>query len=292
MKKPLLFALAAAVQIIAMLTIAGRYYFVESTGNTVYVPAYGFDPTDLFRGDYALVSYGDLANWTGAVDFDASAGKRVYVTPELSSTGLFVSVKGISDREPEGTRFQAKILSFSYDHPIYGYGSEPASASEALSGSFVRESEWLYEGRRFGESSSDSGVPKTDFATGDSVIAGLSSSGTVMNFYRSAEECVSDIRYGYLAKPYAKELETGTDENATKALSDICNGFPKVTIRSVQVPKTLRLDYGADRFFVEQHTGRAVENDLRKGGVEAVWKVSDSGKIVLHGLKVGDTVLR
>lgn len=292
MKKPLLFALAAAVQIVAMLSIAGRYYFVETTGSTVYVPAYGFDPTDLFRGDYALVSYGDLANWTGAVDFEAAAGKRVYVAPELSSTGLFVSVKNISDEAPDGFHLRAKVLSFSYDHPVYDYRSDSASGSGMLSGSLVRESEWLYEGRRFGEDSSDSNVPKTDFNAGDSAIAGLSSSGAVVNFYRTVDECVSDIRYGYLAKPYAKESGTGSYEDATRVLADVCNGFPKVTIRSVRVPKTLRLDYGADRFFVEQHTGRSVENDLRKGGVEAVWKVSDSGKIVLHGLKTGDVVIR
>lgn len=93
-----------------------------------------------------------------------------------------------------------------------------------------------------------------------------------------------------------KPLAAGSPESAAndedRTATDLCRSFPKVRVTSVTVPRVLRLDYGVDRFFVEENTGRTVEDALRKGGVYAIWKVSGSGKIVLHGLKIGDAVVR
>ena len=49
MKKQYLFVAAAAIQIVALLAIAVRYELVDRYGTEILVPAFGYDPTDLFR---------------------------------------------------------------------------------------------------------------------------------------------------------------------------------------------------------------------------------------------------
>lgn len=162
MKKPLLFVLAAAIQIIAMLSIAARYSYVETTGDTVYIPAVGFDPRDMFRGDYANVSYGDLALWTGAVNFDVTQGKRVYVTPEFTASGEIVAIRNVTQSAPDVRYVQAKVASFTYEHPKYGYASELSSSAVPISGTMENEREWISD---YSPSASKSeNAPQTKFS--------------------------------------------------------------------------------------------------------------------------------
>lgn len=57
MDKKILFAAAAAVQVLAILAIAARYEYVDRFGTEILVPAFGYDPMDMFRGQYANVTY-------------------------------------------------------------------------------------------------------------------------------------------------------------------------------------------------------------------------------------------
>lgn len=49
MDKKILFAAAAAVQVLAILAIAARYEYVDRFGTEILVPAFGYDPMDIFR---------------------------------------------------------------------------------------------------------------------------------------------------------------------------------------------------------------------------------------------------
>ncbi len=49
MDKRFLFAAAAALQIVALFAIAARFELVDRYGTEILVPAYGYDPRDLFR---------------------------------------------------------------------------------------------------------------------------------------------------------------------------------------------------------------------------------------------------
>lgn len=158
--KSLLFVFAALLQVAAALFIAGRYYWVETTGETVLVKATGYDPNDPFRGDFANVSYGDLVSWNGEVPFSPATGKRVYVTPEMTSSGEFVAVKSVSDSRPEGRYFQAKVASYSFDHPRYGYELDKTSSAKLEPGTFVAEDEWVSS---YGLESASSPEPQTQF---------------------------------------------------------------------------------------------------------------------------------
>lgn len=101
MKKQYLFVAAAAIQIVALLVIAVRYELVDRYGTEILVPAFGYDPTDLFRGDYVNLTYGPVSSWTGALDFKPEAGMKAFVTPEISSTGTFVAIKSVTRDKPE-----------------------------------------------------------------------------------------------------------------------------------------------------------------------------------------------
>ncbi len=64
---PKLFLLAVFLQIVLLFGIAGRYWYVESTGETFLVKAVGVDPRDLFRGDYVQIGYGGLGAYSGSI---------------------------------------------------------------------------------------------------------------------------------------------------------------------------------------------------------------------------------
>lgn len=57
MDKKFLFAAAAAIQVLAVVAIAVRYELVDRYGTEILVPAFGYDPMDVFRGQYANVTY-------------------------------------------------------------------------------------------------------------------------------------------------------------------------------------------------------------------------------------------
>lgn len=291
MKKSALFALAAALQIVATLSIAARYEYVERTGEILKIRAYGYDPTDLFRGDYVNISYGDLATWSGSIDFEPKGGQRIYVVPTVSSSGEIIALESVSDTAPQSGRYlAARELSRNYESPLYGYASEPSSSSSLLSGEWVSQNEYPYA------DSSDPEAPvKTKFSVGNSVLAAVSRSGAVQALFLNVQECASELQYSEYAKTLSgipKFSETSKYEDRNAAYVEYCRTFPKVRVSSVSVPYVLRLDYGADRLFVEQRTGIPLESSLQTATAYAVWKVSSSGKIVLHGLEMNGTLYR
>lgn len=291
MKKSVLFALAAALQIVLAFSIAARYEYVERTGETLKIRAYGFDPTDLFRGDYVNVDYGDLSSWSGSIGFDPKGGERVYVVPTVSSSGEIVSISSVSATVPDSPRYlSARVVSRNYESPTYGYASELSSSSVPVSGKWTSKNEYPYQDR----SGPDASV-KTRFSTGDSVLAAVSGTGGVRALFDGVDSCASELQYSEYAEGLSgiPEFPKETDyETRRFAYAEYCRTFPKVRITSVDVPYVLRLDYGADRLFVEQKTGIPLENALRTETAYAVWKVSSSGKIVLHGLEIGGTLYR
>lgn len=255
MKKSVLFALAAAVQVVAVLTIAARYEYVETFGKTVYIPVYGFDPRDVFRGDYASLSYGENASWTGTLGFEPKTGQTVYVAPELTSTGFFDSVKSVSEKEPSEFFVKAKVASYAFQSPTYGFESLKISSSVPLSESKFTDYQYI---------SNDPSEAK--FRIGTDVTAGVTSTGAVFALYADTDECVAGVRNGSWERqkfglPYAPDNAEIPRETAL----GVCAKYPKVRITSVAVPRELRLDFGVDRLFVTENGGRPVENDLRAG---------------------------
>lgn len=291
MKKPVLFALAAALQIVLTLLIAARYEYVERTGETLKIRAYGYDPTDLFRGDYVSINYGDLSAWSGSVEFEPKGGERVYVVPTVSSTGEIISISSVSTDVPDSSRYlAARVVSRNYESPTYGYSSELTSSSMPLSGKWVSQNEYPYPDY------SDPKAPvNTKFSVGDSAFAAVSETGAVRALFQGVQDCASELQYAEYSKSLSgvPELPKEADyEKRHSAYAEYCRTFPRVRITSVDVPYVLRFDYGADRLFVEQKTGIPLENALRTETAYAVWKVSSSGKIVLHGLEIGGTLYR
>lgn len=46
-----------ALQIVLLLTIAGKYYYISGTGETITLKTAPVDPRDLFYGDYVILQY-------------------------------------------------------------------------------------------------------------------------------------------------------------------------------------------------------------------------------------------
>lgn len=88
LRKPLLFGLAITIQIVILLGIIGRFEYIRATGQTLYIELTGYDPTDLFRGDYVNLAY------------------RMSTSPDLLGSGrtsLYGSVRYIVPKITNGT---------------------------------------------------------------------------------------------------------------------------------------------------------------------------------------------
>ena len=57
MKKSLYIFLALSLQFIILFSVIGKYEYIKNTGITTYIEASGYDPTDIFKGDYVNVQY-------------------------------------------------------------------------------------------------------------------------------------------------------------------------------------------------------------------------------------------
>lgn len=57
MKRLSLIYSVIALQLVVLATIIGCYEYVKATGQTIYIPVTGYDPTDIFRGDYVNIAY-------------------------------------------------------------------------------------------------------------------------------------------------------------------------------------------------------------------------------------------
>lgn len=80
-------------------------------------------------------------------------------------------------------------------------------------------------------------------------------------------ECASGLESNsWRVKAVAMPATDATaHEVRQKEYREKCRTFPQVTVKSVNVPRILRLDYSADRLFIEEGTGRPVESALAKG---------------------------
>lgn len=52
-----IFIACALLQVVILLGIIARFEYLKSTAALWYMPITGYDPTDIFRGDYVNVAY-------------------------------------------------------------------------------------------------------------------------------------------------------------------------------------------------------------------------------------------
>lgn len=301
MEKRTLVLLAAVFQAVALLFIAAKYWYVDYSGRTVLVRAYGYDPLDPMRGEYAAISYGPLAVWTGATDFERNSGREVYVVPELTSSGEFVSVRSVLAKRPNEFSIRAKIVSDSFEKPVYSFA--PAEgAPPSFSGTFANVEEWVVKMSEspLVEPGRETDVPYTKFRAGSGAIAGVTLTGSVFALYSDLAECKDSLRYSHYQDAFGSGSEMDqkiamaipTDyPGFQEAVANKCAAFPKIVITDVKVSRALRLDYLADRLFVSERTGAAVEKLLRERVSYAEWRVSSLGTVV-RSIRSGDVVIR
>lgn len=99
----ILFALCIALQIILIGTVFGVRYYTRINGAAVVVHASQYDPRDLIRGDYLLLSYdiGMMNKYQIDNGLDVKPGDVVYVSLEKSSYTNYWQVRRVSHAPPQ-----------------------------------------------------------------------------------------------------------------------------------------------------------------------------------------------
>ncbi len=105
MNKKKYIILVIALQIAVLMSFIVRYEILKATGTTVYVRLRGYDPTDIFRGDYVNLAY----------EFPYSGTRNIYgmryLTPEIDDDRV-TGIQDLSREEPkEGVFFQISSIS-------------------------------------------------------------------------------------------------------------------------------------------------------------------------------------
>lgn len=89
------------LQILVLGSFIVRYEFLKATGTTVYIPLRGYDPTDIFRGDYVNLAY-ELPYEGNNLSY--SYGEKQYLIPEIEGKSV-TRIQQITTTKPESGIF-------------------------------------------------------------------------------------------------------------------------------------------------------------------------------------------
>ncbi len=106
MKKINIFFLFVLLQICILFWIIGNYEYIKSNWKTVYIQATGYDPVDIFRGDYVKIAYKLKLSATQANQIGKKSlyGKKIYIVPKQEKN-LIVWVEEILTEKPNDKFF-------------------------------------------------------------------------------------------------------------------------------------------------------------------------------------------
>jgi uncharacterized membrane-anchored protein len=93
MKRQYLIILAIIFQIIILWSFVIRYEILKATGYTIYIPLRGYDPTDIWRGDFVNLAYELPYSGTGQVY------NIKYIVPTMSGTTI-TNIQELSEKKP------------------------------------------------------------------------------------------------------------------------------------------------------------------------------------------------
>jgi len=108
MKKSLSFWLLIAFQFCILIGIVVHFEYIKMTGKTVYIEATGYDPVDIFRGDYVNMAY-NVKIPSEREDILSLAKKAsnqytYYLIPNIEND-IITWVKQITEEKPKDTIF-------------------------------------------------------------------------------------------------------------------------------------------------------------------------------------------
>ncbi|MBC7503761.1 GDYXXLXY domain-containing protein [Candidatus Gracilibacteria bacterium] len=104
MNRKILTVIAIVIQLIVLGSFIIRYETLKSTGTTLYIPLRGYDPTDIFRGDYVNLAY-ELPYSGSTV---SNYGENQYLVPKMQGN-MILGVQSLGTTRPDtGIYFQIK----------------------------------------------------------------------------------------------------------------------------------------------------------------------------------------
>jgi uncharacterized membrane-anchored protein len=112
MKRKTLFFLAVVVQVLILLSLAGRHAYTLRTGQTVLLETAPVDPWEVFRGQYVQLSYkiSQLSeNEVAMTGMPFKSRQQVHVTLKKGDTGFWNAVS-VSDTKPRAAQGEVIML--------------------------------------------------------------------------------------------------------------------------------------------------------------------------------------
>ncbi|WNB91479.1 GDYXXLXY domain-containing protein [Bacillus sp. NEB1478] len=117
--------IAAALQVLFLLFIAGSYYSIDYIGKEIKIKTEPIDPTDILYGDYVTLNFDistvPISEWHGKEDLSNRGQSHVYVLLEKNKDGYY-GVSGVYPNKPEASGNQV-ILNARADRVWIGNGS-------------------------------------------------------------------------------------------------------------------------------------------------------------------------
>jgi uncharacterized membrane-anchored protein len=117
--------IAAALQVLFLLFIAGSYYSIDYFGKEIKIKTEPVDPTDILYGDYVTLNFDistvPLSKWKGKEELSNRGQSRVYVLLEKNKDGYY-GVSGVYPDKPALSRNQV-LLNARADRVWGGNGS-------------------------------------------------------------------------------------------------------------------------------------------------------------------------
>lgn len=128
--RKLLIICSACLQVLLLAGMGGQREYIVHTGKTVYLRTVPFDPRDMFRGDYARLSY-EISNIDkkyfkdGIVvpsdtreSYRKFKGRKVYTVLQVDDSNV-ASVLYVTDKKPaKGTLFISGRQEYSFENSI------------------------------------------------------------------------------------------------------------------------------------------------------------------------------
>jgi uncharacterized membrane-anchored protein len=104
--------IAAALQVLFLLFIAGSYYSIDYFGKEIKIKTKPVDPTDLLYGDYVTLNF-DISNvpiskWEGKASSFDRGQRSVYVILEKNKEGYF-TVSSVTSDKPDVSNNQVVL---------------------------------------------------------------------------------------------------------------------------------------------------------------------------------------
>jgi uncharacterized membrane-anchored protein len=242
MKKINIFFLFVLFQIFILFWVIGNYEYIKTTWKTAYIEVTGYDPVDIFRGDYVNIAYKLKLNKIQETEIQKISTSLVgytrntlYIIPNQVNNLIIWVEKILTEKPKEGDFIEIENPSVQSFRNIKIRGDNNQE--------YIYSQDWCSEIEN----------KKETYFSWQRVSFNINNNFNFLSYITIVDELWK------------------IDGNQKWVIEDvwICEKF--LTFRALS----------ADKFFVSEGTGIPLEEKIRKWGMYAKLKIIKSGKVLL-----------